>query len=108
MTQYIQQSAPGPRSPTEKQVKFAKAIAAELAIELPAVKTRQSLFLYIRDNRPKYDELMRLRREGRAKLARMRRKWDNPDPDPIDPDEDWYQMTGEGLDPATGGFDDNY
>lgn len=108
MTQYIQQSASGPRSPTEKQVKFAKAIAAELAIELPAVKTRQSLFLYIRDNRPKYDELMRLRREGRAKLARMRRKWDNPDPDPIDVDEDWYHMTGEGLDPATGGFDDNY
>lgn len=106
MTQYIQQSAPGPRPPTEKQVKFAEAIADVLCVELPAVRTRQTMFLFIRDNRPKYDETIKARKEGRAKLARMRRKWE--DPDPIDPDEDWYQMTGEGLDPATGGFADNY
>lgn len=95
-----------PRPPTDKQVKFAEAIAAELAIELPAARTRQSLFLFIRDNRPKYDETVKARKEGRARLARMRREWE--DPDPIDPDEDWYQMTAEGLDPATGGFADNY
>lgn len=95
MTRYTQQSEFSPRPPTEKQVKFAEAIASELCIKLPAIRTRQSLFLFIRDNKPNYDNRMRLRR-----------KWENPDP--IDPDEDWYQMTGEGLDPATGGFDDNY
>lgn len=95
MTQYIQQSAPGPRPPTEKQVKFAEAIASELCIKLPAIRTRQSLFLFIRDNRPNYDNRIRLRR-----------KWENPEP--IDVNEDWYRMTAEGLDPATGGFADNY
>lgn len=97
------------RPPTEKQVKFAEAIADTLCVELPAVRTRQTMFLFIRDNRPKYDETMKARREGHAELARMRRKWDNPDyPDPIDADEGWYQMDSYGLDPATGGFADNY
>lgn len=94
------------RPPTEAQVKFAEAISENTNTSLPNVWTRQSLFLYIRDNRPKYDELIRLRREGRAKLVRTKQR--RGDPDPIDVDEDWYQMTGEGLDPATGGFEDNY
>lgn len=96
----------GKRPPTEKQILFARAISTTLDVDLPEELTRQSLFLFIRDNRPKYDETIKARKECRAKQARMRRE--REDPDPIDVDEDWYQMTGEGLDPATGGFDDNY
>ena len=43
--------------PTEKQIKFAKAISEQLGIPLPEVKTRQSLFIFIRDNRGRFDEM---------------------------------------------------
>lgn len=93
------------RQPTEKQMKFAGAIADKLNMELPATRTRQTLFLFIRDNVNAYRKEVR----GQRRLSgRGFRAEDADAPDPIDPDEDWYQMTGEGLDPATGGFDDNY
>ena len=40
--------------PTEKQLSFATKIAAEVGRHLPAVKTRQSMFLFIRDNIDEY------------------------------------------------------
>lgn len=45
------------RPPTEKQVKFASAIAERLCIQLPRIRTRQSLFLFIRDNKAEYDAM---------------------------------------------------
>lgn len=90
-----------PRPPTEKQVKFAEAIASELCIKLPAIRTRQSLFLFIRDNRPKYDVALHNRRV--ESIA-----YHSEDPEPIDPDEDAMMMEAYGLDPHTGGFADNY
>lgn len=47
------------KAPTDRQMQFASAIAEALGMELPAEKTRQSLFLFIRDNRPKYDARQR-------------------------------------------------
>lgn len=47
------------REPTDRQMQFASTIAETLGIELPAEKTRQSLFLFIRDNKPKYDARQR-------------------------------------------------
>lgn len=42
------------KEPTEAQVKFAKRIHIWTDIPLPSVMSRQSLFLYIRDNLPKF------------------------------------------------------
>lgn len=88
------------RPATDKQIKFATSIARELGIKLPDEQTRQSLFLFIRDNRPKYDCLMHNRRV--ESIA-----YHSEDPDPIDPDEDAMMMEAYGLDPYTGGFADN-
>lgn len=60
MTSLTEKKSSLPR-PTKKQLEFASAISKSLGIELPKDKTRQSLFLFIRDNRPEYD-----RRFGRA------------------------------------------
>ena len=43
------------RAPTGRQVSFARAISAALGIALPELWTRQSLFLFIRDNRPRFE-----------------------------------------------------
>jgi len=104
MTQYIQQSAPGPRPPTERQVKFAGAIADALGIELPEKKTRQSLFLFIRDHRPQFEEKRSVDRHN-ARVYAMAYESENPD---NDPDNDETLMDAFGLDPWTGGFADNY
>lgn len=88
------------RPATAKQLKFAMAISRELDIKLPDERTRQSLFLFIRDNRPKYDNLMHNRHV--ESIA-----YHSDDPDPIDPDEDALMMEAYGLDPYTGGFADN-
>lgn len=45
------------RDPTDKQIQFATAIAKALRIELPVERTRQSLFLFIRDYKPTYDAI---------------------------------------------------
>ena len=45
------------RPPTEKQLKYATAIAERLKICLPPVRTRQSLFLFIRDNKDRLEWL---------------------------------------------------
>ena len=71
---------------TDKQIDFAHKIAYALGIPYPAEETRQSLFLFIRDNKPKYDELMDVAY-------------------PIC--EGMYDPSDFGLDPYTGGFADN-
>ena len=43
---------------TDRQVKFAHAIADALGVQYPEEETRQSLFIFIRDNREKFDKLM--------------------------------------------------
>ena len=43
------------KPPTDNQMQFALEIANALGIEIPTEKTRQSLFLFIRDNKPEYD-----------------------------------------------------
>ena len=69
---------------TEKQIAFAHKIAEALGIPYPQEETRQSLFLFIRDNRQKFEELM-------------------DSYDPISEDDPlWY-----GLDPYMVGFYDN-
>lgn len=45
----------GSNLPTEKQVRFAEAISRSLGVPLPKKRTRQSLFLFIRDNRDAFD-----------------------------------------------------
>lgn len=77
------------RPPTEKQLKFADAIAARLGIELPAEKTRQSLFLFIRDNEPEF--------------RRQRPHWT----DMLDRDEDCDIAEAMGIDLMTGGLADD-
>ena len=47
------------KPPTEKQLEFGKKIAELLGINLPQEKTRQSMFLFIRDNKPKFDEMQK-------------------------------------------------
>ena len=42
--------------PTEKQLKYAIAIARELGINLPKERTKQSLYQFIKENKPAFDE----------------------------------------------------
>lgn len=44
------------REPTEKQIRFAQAISETLNISMPKLMTRQSLYCFIRDNKPEYEE----------------------------------------------------
>lgn len=81
------------KPPTEKQMKFAEIIAAALNIKLPQEKTRQSLFLFIRDNRPKFDE----------KQKKTRWNW----LDCLDPEEDRDMFWAMGGDPMTGCLGDD-
>ena len=69
-------------------MKFASAIAERLSIQLPWIRTRQSLFLFIRDNRPRFDALRDLA----------------PSPADVDPDPDEARLLG--LDIYTGELDD--
>ena len=77
----------GLRPPTERQLKFAVAIAESLHVRLPQIQTRQTLFLFIRDHRPRFDEL-----QNRL-----------PTPEDVDPDP--YEASLLGLDIHTGGLD---
>ena len=77
------------RPPTEKQLKFAGAIAARLGIEMPAERTRQSLFMFIRDNEPEF--------------RRRRPHWT----DMLDPEEDRDMFWAMGGDPMTGCLGDD-
>lgn len=84
------------RPPTEKQLKFATAIAARLDIEMPVERTRQSLFLFIREHRPRFDEKQReSRRCGHSWL------------DMLDPQEDQDMFWAMGGDPMTGCLGDD-
>lgn len=78
------------RPPTEKQLKFASAIAARLGIEMPAERTRQSLFLFIRDNEPEF-------RQRRPHWTDMI----------DDPQEDRDMFWAMGGDPMTGCLGDD-
>lgn len=69
------------REPTEKQVRFAEAISAALGLPMPKERTRQSLFLFIRDNRAEYDAM----------------RTECPDPD-----YDCYVAEAMGVDLVTG------
>ena len=71
--------------PTEKQVKFAEAISAVIGLPIPEERTRQSLFLFIRDNKAKYD----------AMRDAMRTEC-------LDPDYDCYMAEAMGIDLMTG------
>ena len=42
--------------PTEKQMNYAIAIASELGINLPKERTKQSLYQFIKENKPAFDE----------------------------------------------------
>lgn len=44
------------RPPTEKQERLAEMIHKATGVNLPDEKTRQSLFIYIRDNKPEFDK----------------------------------------------------
>ena len=44
------------REPTEKQIKYASSISKVLDVPMPESLTRQSLFIFIRDNAPKYKQ----------------------------------------------------
>lgn len=78
------------RPPTEKQIRFASAIAERLHICLPWNRTRQSLFLFIRDNRDRFERL------GAAACA--------PTLEDRDPDPDEAFLLG--LDIYTGSLND--
>lgn len=80
------------RPPTEKQLKFAAAIAETLHVRLPFVQTRQSLFLFIRDNRPRYERL----KGGFSHWT-----------DYLDRDEDSDIAEAMGIDLMTGGLADD-
>ncbi len=48
------------KAPTDNQLKFAIVISSLLRVPLPKIQTRQSLFLFIRDNKPKLDKMQKL------------------------------------------------
>lgn len=73
------------REPTEKQVQLAEAISAVLGLKMPEEMTRQSLFLFIRDNKAEYDA--------------MRTEC-------FDRDYDCYMADAMGIDLATGQLGD--
>lgn len=85
-----------PRPATEAQIKFARKIRDATGVALPVEQTRQSLFLYIRDNI--------------LKFKCMQETWHS---DPRD--GDWPDNASDafdeavywGLDPYTGGFDND-
>lgn len=84
-----------PRPATEAQIKFARRIRDATGVALPAEQTRQSLFLYIRNNI--------------LKFKCIQETW-RSDPGDGEWPEDLRDATDEavhwGLDPYTGGFDD--
>lgn len=84
------------RPPTEKQMKFAEIIAAALRIKLPQEKTRQSLFLFIRDNRPRFDKEQKESRRSSYDWSDM-----------LDPEEDRDMFWAMGGDPMTGCLGDD-
>jgi len=92
------------RPPTSKQVEFASRIAKALGINLPGESTRQALFLFIRDNKPRFLEKQSVGRHN-ARVADVARFDD--DPEPIDDADYWSGYDMCGLDPYTGGFADN-
>lgn len=69
------------REPTEKQMRLAEAISAVLGLKMPKEMTRQSLFLFIRDNKAEYDVM---RTES------------------LDRDDDCYMAEAIGIDIMTG------
>lgn len=69
------------REPTEKQVQLAEAISAVLGMKMPEEMTRQSLFLFIRDNKAEYDAM-------RTEI--------------LDRDDDCYMSESMGIDLMTG------
>lgn len=81
------------RPPTERQVEFASAIAERLNIRLPRIRTRQSLFLFIRDNRPKFEK------------SQAEKGWNWTDC--LDREEDADMAEAMGIDILTGGLDDD-
>lgn len=89
------------KPPTEKQMKFAEIIASSLMIKLPQEKTRQSLFLFIRDNRPKFDEMQKMQK----KTMHKKTGWDWVDC--LDPEEDRDMFWAMGGDPMTGCLGDD-
>ena len=91
-------------APSEKQLSFAKKISDKLKKELPDVKTRQSLFIFIRDNVGKY---RRIKDEEYEKWQKNKPKWlrlDDPSFDDFDEDSDFMWVSG--YDPYTGGVGD--
>lgn len=97
------------KPPTEKQMKFAEIIASSLMINLPQEKTRQSLFLFIRDNRPKFDEMQKKtktkRKETEMKMQKKTRWWNWLDC--LDREEDADMFWAMGGDPMTGCLGDD-
>lgn len=89
------------RNPTDRQMQFASTIARTLGIELPVEKTRQSLFLFIRDNKSKFEEKMLVDRHNARVNAVAYASEDPMGPD----DSDWALMDAMGIDSLTGGFD---
>ena len=85
-------------------MQFAAAIAKALRIDLPAERTRQSLFLFIRDHRPLFEEKKLVDRHN-ARVYAVAYESENPD---NDSDNGGTLMDAFGLDPWTGGFADNY
>lgn len=57
------------REATIKQIAFANAISQSLNISLPGTVTRQSLFLFIRDNKPKFYEKAKCKREKASYIS---------------------------------------
>lgn len=100
------------RPATEAQKKFAEAIAKELSIDLPKEVTRQSLFLFIRDNRPAFDKRVANSRTPRGHAGHY---------GPYGQEGEFYEgqddrgpygssdleMECYGLDPYTGGFEND-
>ena len=100
------------RPATEAQKKFAEAIAKELSIDLPKEVTRQSLFIFIRDNRPAFDKCVANSRtsSGRAGnyglYGREVEFYEGQDDRGPYGSSD-LEMECYGLDPYTGGFADD-
>lgn len=86
------------KDPTDKQMQFATSIAETLGIELPAERTRQSLFLFIRDNMPRFKQKRSMDRHN-ARVHAV--AYESENPAGVD-ESDWAFMDAMGIDSLTG------
>lgn len=93
------------RDPTRAQIRFATAISEKIGVAMPDIRTRQSLFIYIRTYRPEFEKQRRKESCERHNARVAAIAYESENEDQSDYPDSW--MDAAGLDEYTGGFTDN-